>query len=132
MLAESFQHGAKNSLEHASSLNALFSKPGAAFSSARKDDLANKKLNLLPKGHPQLTPEVDKCSSVNSIYEMQWNQSNFLKPELSMLNQGNNKSGGRGNLGDRLKLLTGGDRGAISRGTSAFKSPNQSALVKQG
>ena len=126
MLAESFQHEAKKSFEYRPTLNSFFPKTGGPFSPATKEDPATKKL-LLAKGHPQLTPdrEADKCSSVNSIYEMQFNQSNVLKPNIL------NKSGC---LGDRLNnLFTNyGDRGGvISRATSAFKSPNQSALVKQ-
>jgi len=116
----------KSSLDyHEHPLASTFARPGnfINFSSNKKADLLRSKFTPLKlKGHPQMAAEADKYSSGNSILDMQYNHTNFLKPGLNM-----SEKSGHGKLGlhNKLMLFTESrNRGGLSRGASAFQSPN--------
>ena len=118
----------KSSLDyHEHPLTSFFTKP-SNFSSNKKADLLKSKFKsnqftpLKLKGQPQVTAEAEKCSSGNSILDMQYNHTNFLKPGLNM-----SEKSGHGKLGlqNKLMLFTESrNRGGLARGASAFQSPN--------
>tara|TARA_B110001450_G_C17465259_1_gene417932 strand:+ start:418 stop:729 length:312 start_codon:yes stop_codon:yes gene_type:complete len=103
-------------------LTSFFPRPGN-FSSTKKADLLRSKCTPLKlKGQPQIAAEADKYSSGNSILDMQYNHTNFLKPGLNM-----SEKSGHGKLGlqNKLMLFTESrNRGGLTRGASAFQSPN--------
>jgi len=113
----------KSSLNyHEHPLTSFFPRPGN-FSSTKKADLLRSKCTPLKlKGQPQIAAEADKYSSGNSILDMQYNHTNFLKPGLNM-----SEKSGHGKLGlqNKLMLFTESrNRGGLTRGASAFQSPN--------
>jgi hypothetical protein len=104
----------------------FFTKPGN-YSSNNKADLLRSKFKsnqftpLKLKGQPQITAEAEKFSRSNSILDMQYNHTNFLKPSLIM-----SEKSGHGKLGLQNKpmLFTESrNRGGLFRGASAFQSP---------